>query len=50
MRIIAFIQDPQETKKIMDSLGMPDFQPPAPLGTGPPGGDSSLSSDYFRDF
>ena len=36
MRIIAFVQDIREVKKIMASLGLQDFKPPPPLPTGPP--------------
>lgn len=31
MRIIAFVQDPVEIKKIMASLGLPDYTAPPPL-------------------
>ncbi len=31
MRIIAFVQNPLEIKKIMSSLGLPDFRAPPPL-------------------
>jgi hypothetical protein len=31
MRIVAFVQSPVEIKKIMQSLGLPDFTAPPPL-------------------
>lgn len=31
MRIIAFVHDPLEIKKIMDSLGLPQFRAPPPI-------------------
>lgn len=31
MRIVAFVQDPLEVKKIMKSLGIPDFRAPPPV-------------------
>lgn len=31
MRIVAFVQDPLEIKKIMQSLGLPDYTAPPPL-------------------
>ena len=35
MRIIAFVNDPQEVKQIMKSLGLPDYRAPPPLPKGP---------------
>jgi hypothetical protein len=31
MRIVAFIHDPVEIKKIMESQGIPDFTAPPPI-------------------
>lgn len=47
MRIIAFLQDNKEIKKIMKSLSLPDFRtpPPIPKSTSPP--ESFFPNDEF---
>ena len=45
MRVIAFIQDPNETKKIMESLGLPQFRAPPPIPK-PPRTQEELFIDY----
>jgi len=47
-RIIAFLEDSAEIKKIMPSLRLPDFKAPAPLKTGPPEQDD-LWPNHFQD-
>ena len=50
MRIIAFIQDPLEIKKIMASLGLPDFRAPPPLPVTPESAFSELPFDPIPDY
>jgi len=45
MRIVAFVQDPQEIKKIMQSLGLPDSTAPPPL----PKGSTAEFEQYCLD-
>lgn len=45
MRIVAFIQDTGEIKKIMHSLNLPDFKAPLPLPRGPPKDGEFLSTE-----
>lgn len=45
MRIIAFIHDPHEIKKIMKSLDLPGYQQPAPMTIGPPALDEMQIHD-----
>jgi len=35
MRIVAFVKDPVEIKKIMKSQGLPDFRAPPPIPRAP---------------
>ena len=44
MRIIAFVQDTGEIRKIMQALAIPDFKPPAPIPRAPP------QEDFTPDF
>jgi len=46
MRIVAFLQDPVEIKKIMDSLGIPDYTAPPPLAKE----YIQPESDYIPDY
>ena len=45
MRILSFITDAAEIKKIMRSLNIPDFKPPAPLPRAPPTSGSHSELD-----
>jgi hypothetical protein len=49
MRIISFIQDPVETKKIMESLGLPQFRAPPPIPK-PPRTQEELFIDQQVDY
>jgi hypothetical protein len=49
MRIIAFLQDPVETKKIMESLGLPQFRAPPPIPK-PPRTQEELFIDQQVDY
>lgn len=49
MRIVAFIQDTTEVKKVMDSLGIAGFSPPAPMGRGPPGDEEVFGLEHSDD-
>lgn len=50
MRIIAFVQNPVEIKKIMHSLGLPDFRAPPPLPLSPSSLSDALPSDPIPDY
>jgi len=48
MRIIAFVQDPLEVKKIMDSLGLPRFRAPPQIPEAPSADDSMSETDDLK--
>ena len=47
MKIIAFIQDPREIKKLISSLGIPPFEAPPPMRAPPESTEPDMSFDDF---